>query len=454
MDFPSPRFAPDRIKNVEGCIEVAVKQLTIQGSAVTDVDKFYTKETDTLDKMRELDNAHLIKAVAAYRKGPDRCFVFPWAQGGSLRDLWRSYQAILDEDLVSWAINQMVGLCDGLRLLHNKQIRHGDLKPDNILCFMSGNNSPHQRTLVLADVGLAKVEECESNLHFILTEVANTTQPRTSLLHDQWLNVTDNGTARTLISRLDWPTSRVCDPCAALDFQLPTLDLRRSIEELSNGSDKCSLCHFLFRCLTKAKAKPDKSLRLLRDDASRTLRVPGSTSPVISIYFDPASKDNTPSYAQLGLPILSECTSEQQFKVLNEWINLCDTTHNCNSAQEHDRHMEGMPTRVIDVGTVDSPSLQLVETGDSIRGKYLALSHCWGKLEEDQKFVTSASNFDNRKEEIPFDKMPRTFQDAVRTNRALGIAYLWIDSLCIIQGDEADWEAESAKMEEVFSSAY
>ncbi|RSL40478.1 hypothetical protein CEP51_016693 [Fusarium floridanum] len=196
---------------------------------------------------------------------------------------------------------------------------------------------------------LVRVEECESNLHFILTEVANTTQP--------WLNVTDNGTARTLISRLDWPTSRVCDPCAALDFQLPTLDLRRSIEELSNGSDKCSLCHFLFRCLTKAKPKPDKPLRLLRDDASHTLRVPGSASPVMSIYLDPASKDNTPSYAQLGLPILPECTSEQQFKVLNEWINLCDTTHNCNSAQEHDGHMDSMPTRVIDVGTVDSPSL-------------------------------------------------------------------------------------------------
>ncbi|RSL56407.1 hypothetical protein CEP54_008830 [Fusarium duplospermum] len=143
-------------EETEGCIEVAVKKLTIQGSAATDVDKFYSKETETLDKMRELDHDHLIKAVAAYKKGPDRCFVFPWAQGGSLRDLWRSYRAILNEDLVSWAVNQMIGLCDGLRELHIKHIRHGDLKPDNILCFMSGNDSPHQRTLVLADVGLAK----------------------------------------------------------------------------------------------------------------------------------------------------------------------------------------------------------------------------------------------------------------------------------------------------------
>ncbi|RSL56431.1 hypothetical protein CEP54_008829 [Fusarium duplospermum] len=113
-----------------------------------------------------------------------------------------------------------------------------------------------------------------------------------------------------------------------------------------------------------------------------------------------------------------------------------------------------MPTRVLHVGTVDNPCLRLVETGDSIRGKYIALSHCWGKLKSEQKFVTSADNLDNRKEEIAFDEMPRSFQDAVRTTRALGVAYLWIDSLCIIQEDKADWEAESGKMEEVFSSAY
>ncbi|KAL2689152.1 hypothetical protein Neosp_003204 [[Neocosmospora] mangrovei] len=133
-------------------IPVAVKTLNTQGSAVTDVEKFFTKESDTLEKMKTLNHPHLIKAVATYRKGVDRCFVFPWAQEGSLRDFWRNHSASLDENLVSWTIDQMVGLSDGLKQLHKGHTRHGDLKPDNILCFVSGN----ERTLVLADVGLAK----------------------------------------------------------------------------------------------------------------------------------------------------------------------------------------------------------------------------------------------------------------------------------------------------------
>lgn len=167
-----------------------------------------------------------------------------------------------------------------------------------------------------------------------------------------------------------------------------------------------------------------------------------------------ASGDNAPSHAQLGLPILPELGKQQQFKLLDRWIHLCDTTHNCNSVQKHKGHVDSMPTRVLHVGTVENPCLRLVETGDSIKNKYIALSHCWGKLSKEQKFVTSADNLDNRKGDIPFDEMPKNFQDAVRATRSLGVTYLWIDSLCIIQEDEADWEVESAKMEEVFSSAY
>ncbi|KAL2689153.1 hypothetical protein Neosp_003205 [[Neocosmospora] mangrovei] len=172
------------------------------------------------------------------------------------------------------------------------------------------------------------------------------------------------------------------------------------------------------------------------------------------MYSDPVSGVNPPAYAQLGLPTLPELGTQQQFKLLNEWIHLCDTKHNCTSVQEHEGRVNGMPTRVLHVGTVENPCLRLVETGDTIKGKYVALSHCWGKLESHQRFITSADNLDDRKKEIRLNEMPNSFQDAVIATRALGVAYLWIDSLCIIQGDDADWKAESAKMEEVFSSAY
>lgn len=50
--------------------------------------------------------------------------------------------------------------------------------------------------------------------------------------------------------------------------------------------------------------------------------------------------------------------------------------------------------------------------------------------------------------------MPQSFQDAVTISRELGVRYLWIDSLCIVQDDEEDWKREAAKMASIFHGAY
>jgi len=51
------------------------------------------------------------------------------------------------------------------------------------------------------------------------------------------------------------------------------------------------------------------------------------------------------------------------------------------------------------------------------------------------------------------DELPKNFRECVTVTQQLGIRYLWIDSLCIIQpvpGDSKDWEAESATMGDVY----
>lgn len=45
---------------------------------------------------------------------------------------------------------------------------------------------------------------------------------------------------------------------------------------------------------------------------------------------------------------------------------------------------------------------------------------------------------------------PATIKDAVVLTRALGICYLWIDALCIIQDSKEDWETESALMANIY----
>jgi len=102
--------------------------------------------------------------------------------------------------------------------------------------------------------------------------------------------------------------------------------------------------------------------------------------------------------------------------------------------------------------------LHISEPGD--RGDYIALSHRWGDLPEEQKRIicTSRDNIDARRHDQGLDMgaLPKTFQDAIIVTRKLGKRYLWIDSLCIIQyGDNLeDWKKESKRMGVVFSNAY
>ncbi|KAF2184136.1 hypothetical protein K469DRAFT_540496, partial [Zopfia rhizophila CBS 207.26] len=46
-----------------------------------------------------------------------------------------------------------------------------------------------------------------------------------------------------------------------------------------------------------------------------------------------------------------------------------------------------------------------------------------------------------------------TFRDAVHVIRCLQIPYLWIDALCIVQGDKKDWAFEAERMADYYGNA-
>jgi hypothetical protein len=55
---------------------------------------------------------------------------------------------------------------------------------------------------------------------------------------------------------------------------------------------------------------------------------------------------------------------------------------------------------------------------------------------------------------LPHEKLPPTFKDAITIVRLLGVEYLWIDSLCIIQDSAEDWAYEAGRMADVYGHAY
>jgi hypothetical protein len=141
--------------------------------------------------------------------------------------------------------------------------------------------------------------------------------------------------------------------------------------------------------------------------------------------------------------------SQEQFTLLKEWIRVCDSTHDtCRRDNEED--ILTMPTRLIEVGEL----VRLVDSASIKASRYVALSHCWGPLKDNEKFCTSKHNIEQLKARIAVENLPRMFRDTVTITCGLGIKYIWIDSLCIIQDDKDDWERESGRMERVFSNAY
>ncbi|KAN0122779.1 HET domain containing protein [Hyaloscypha variabilis] len=85
--------------------------------------------------------------------------------------------------------------------------------------------------------------------------------------------------------------------------------------------------------------------------------------------------------------------------------------------------------------------------------KYLALSHCWGNGVP-QYSTTTLDTLDTHLRGILTQSLTRNFEDICLLARRLGVAYVWIDSLCIIQDSIEDWTKESALMGKIFSHSY
>jgi hypothetical protein len=106
-----------------------------------------------------------------------------------------------------------------------------------------------------------------------------------------------------------------------------------------------------------------------------------------------------------------------------------------------------LPDRVLHV---HDERVYLLET-DGVYGNYATLSHCWGDV---RPLMTTKATLPAHKLEIPWPKIPQTFQDAIIVTRKLGLNYLWIDSLCIVQDSELDWQRQSSKIGDIYSKSY
>jgi len=131
---------------------------------------------------------------------------------------------------------------------------------------------------------------------------------------------------------------------------------------------------------------------------------------------------------------------------ISTWLQKCNKEHQCWNGKA------SLPSRVLDVSISDGADdiIRLYESrGEMV--PYACLSYCWGHA---LPLKTTRDTYEDRQRGITFGQLPRALQDAVTVTRALGIQYLWIDALCIMQDSLEDWEVESSNMAAIYRSAY
>jgi hypothetical protein len=151
--------------------------------------------------------------------------------------------------------------------------------------------------------------------------------------------------------------------------------------------------------------------------------------------------------------------SSMDFQQLRLWLLNCDKHHPGCTKNRHDRKPAEsvLPTRLLCVDPSRDPNDVRLDIAGKVKGdRYLALSHCWGLSKGDPAptWRTLQENIQSRMNGFKLDELPKTFQHAVEVTRKLGLSYIWIDSICIIQGEDGDWKQESKRMEDIYALAY
>ena len=134
-----------------------------------------------------------------------------------------------------------------------------------------------------------------------------------------------------------------------------------------------------------------------------------------------------------------------------KWYNECLGEHE-ECRQESSIEDFWRPRRLLRLtASGDCSVIRSKDDGVAQNGApYATLSYCWGQAE----FIKlTAANATMLEAGIRIVDLPKTFQEAITICRSLGIDYLWIDCLCILQDSLEDWQQEASQMGAIYAGS-
>ncbi|KAG0649496.1 hypothetical protein D0Z07_4316 [Hyphodiscus hymeniophilus] len=243
----------------------------------------------------------------------------------------------------------------------------------------------------------------------------------------------ENGYTHMNHRALEMSSSYGCGLCRMFLLQDPNHDMRRLDTLLLFAEGDVS---------EDGSGRDIKSLYFSSESDMFRLQMAVSAAPG-----DPAARFVTqrPVEANLG--------EDGTIVQIRQWLDECLSTHN-ESIPHDEAHPSSarfpLPTRVLDVGTETEPAMRLFQPSCVQYADYVALSYVWGA----SPFLkTVSSNLEAHLECLKEIDLPQTFIDAINITRNLGLRYLWVDALCIIQDSPDDKRVEIGAMEQTYANS-
>jgi hypothetical protein len=148
---------------------------------------------------------------------------------------------------------------------------------------------------------------------------------------------------------------------------------------------------------------------------------------------------------------ISTNNSEYDETLLRKWLWTCIHDHSeCLRFQRKATTAGERSTRILQVG---QDHVKLCHTtATDCDNLYATLSHIWG-TDPSYQLTLTESNLVDLQGGVPLTCLPRIFREAATLTRLLGLHYLWIDSMCIMQDSQSDWKHEANKMAFIYSNA-
>ena len=216
-------------------------------------DKAEVSEIEILRKYNLKDETNLIQLLTAYCWNDDYYLIFPWANGGSLEDLWESNpNQSLTKEFVTWVSDQCHGVAKGLYQIHERKLSdwsrerlggrledpnvpgdiefglHGDIKPANILWFKHPKESIGEGVLKICDFGLAQFHSRETHMR---SEHNNWIGCSRTYRPPEWVPMSESGRIRPYSRKADiWALG-----CVFLEFVTWILHGKDGIEDFSEA---------------------------------------------------------------------------------------------------------------------------------------------------------------------------------------------------------------------------